>query len=356
MNISLLENVNSNQLKENNSELVVNHDGKEVLVKENDALQNNPNTLLDNGKDQTWTNTIIDDKTKTDQLQQEHNSDNQTIKPTAVVKPCQKIEVEDQPKEKDENSLKKSKLNLNSEFSNELTTPATKDKGIIIKRCEAKEEKIIEHEVIHAKETKTEEDILEIDLKIKSMDKEKIMISEEIKTVEASNMQMMIIVEEFERTINQLMEEKEREEVCQQIILDRIFNEKEDIVKDHNNVERAFGDLTDKYERVRSIVPGLKMCEEKLKKTVSDLSARYNADEKNYEDTKTEAENNLTKAEDTLKNNKKAKSMEIARLTAQLRKSEMNISSLEKEIDQKSQENKELAAMCDDLLARLEKS
>merc|ERR1719233_2717416 len=239
MNISLLENVNSNQLKENNSELVVNHDGKEVLVKENDALQNNPNTLLDNGKDQTWTNTIIDDKTKTDQLQQEHNSDNQTIKPTAVVKPCQKIEVEDQPKEKDEDSLKKSKLNLNSEFSNELSTPATKDKGIIIKRCEAKEEKI--------------------------------MISKEIKTVEASNMQMMIIVEEFERTINQLMEEKEREEVCQQIILDRIFNEKEDIVKDHNNVERAFGDLTDKYERARSIVPGLKMCEDKLKKTVSDL-------------------------------------------------------------------------------------
>merc|ERR1719233_544185 len=209
MNISLLENVNSNQLKENNSELVVNHDGKEVLVKENDALQNNSNTLLDNSKDETWTNTIIDDKTKTDQLQQEHNSDNKTTKPTAVVKPCQKIEVENQPKEKDEDSLKKSKLNLNSEFSNELTTPATEDKGIIFKLCEAKEEKIIEHEVIHAKETKTEEDILEIDLKIKSVDEEKIMISEEIKTVEASNMQMMIIVEEFERTINQLMEEKE---------------------------------------------------------------------------------------------------------------------------------------------------
>ena len=62
---------------------------------------------------------------------------------------------------------------------------------------------------------------------------------------------------------------------------------------------------------------------------------RHNADEKYYDDTKTEAENNLTKAEDTLKNNKKAKSMEIARLTAQLRKSEMNITSLEKEIDQK---------------------
>ena len=62
---------------------------------------------------------------------------------------------------------------------------------------------------------------------------------------------------------------------------------------------------------------------------------RYDAEEKNYSNTKIEAENKLVKAEDTLENNKKAKSMEIARLTAQLRKTEMSISSLEKEIDQK---------------------
>jgi len=152
------------------------------------------------------------------------------------------------------------------------------------------------------------------------------------------------------------MEEKEREEVCQQIILDRIINEKEDIVRDHKNVERAFDDLTDKYERARNIMPGLKICEDKLKESVNELSARYDAEEKNYSNTKIEAENKLLKAEDTLKNNKKAKSMEIARLTAQLRKTEMSISSLEKEIDQKNQENRELATMCDDLLARLEKS
>ena len=272
--ISSLENINSNQLNKK-TELVENHVEKEVIVKEDDALQNNSKTLLDNGKDETWTNTIIDDKTETENLQQEQNSDYKTTKPTAVVKPCQKIEVEDEPKEIDDDSLKKSKFSLNNEFSSELPTPATQDKEIDIKRCEAKEEKPIEHEVIHTKEPKTEEDILEIDLKLKSVDKEIIIISEEIKIVEASNMQMMIIVDEFEKTINQLMEEKEREEVCQQIIMDRILNEKEDIIRDHKNVERAFGDLTDKYERARSIVPGLKMCEDKLKKTVSELSARY---------------------------------------------------------------------------------
>ena len=54
-----------------------------------------------------------------------------------------------------------------------------------------------------------------------------------------------------------------------------------------------------------------------------------------YEDSRAEAENNLAMAEETLIDRKKAKALEIARLTAQLRKAEMNISSLEKEIDQK---------------------
>jgi len=354
-NISSLEEVKESQLDKKN-ELVVNHDGNKVLEKEDDTLENSYTTLLDNGKDETFTKTIIGDKTKIDDFQLQENSANNTTKPTAVVKPCQKIEEVDPPLETNEDSLKKLSSNKNCELSEDSKTTETQDREIDIKHCEVKEEINVEHEVIHTKELKSEEDIIEIDLKIKSVNKEQLMLREEIKVVEASNMQMMIIVEEFEKTINQLMEEKEREEVCQQIILDRILNEKEDIVRDHKNVERAFGDLTDKYERARNIVPGLKICEDKLKESVDELSARYDAEEKNYSNTKIEAENKLVKAEDTLENNKKAKSMEIAKLTAQLRKTEMSISSLEKEIDQKNQENRELATMCDDLLARLEKS
>jgi len=333
-NISSLEEVKESQLDKKN-ELVVNHDGNKVLEKEDDTLENSYTTLLDNGKDETFTKTIIGDKTKIDDFQLQENSANNTTKPTAVVKPCQKIEEVDPPLETNEDSLKKLSSNKNCELSEESKTAETQDREIDIKHCEVKEEINVEHEVIHTKELKSEEDIIEIDLKTKSVNKEQLMLREEIKVVEASNMQMMIIVEEFEKTINQLMEEKEREEVCQQIILDRILNEKEDIVRDYKNVERAFGDLTDKYERARNIVPGLKICEDKLKERVDELSARYDAEEKNYSNTKIEAENKLVKAEDILKNNKKAKSMEIAKLTAQLRKTEMSISSLEKEIDQK---------------------
>ena len=56
---------------------------------------------------------------------------------------------------------------------------------------------------------------------------------------------------------------------------------------------------------------------------------------KKYEEAKTEAEENLAKAEESLIERQKTKAMEIARLTAMLRKAEMNVSSLESEIDQK---------------------
>ena len=56
---------------------------------------------------------------------------------------------------------------------------------------------------------------------------------------------------------------------------------------------------------------------------------------KKYEEAKTEAEENLAKAEESLMERQKTKAMEIARLTAMLRKAEMNVSSLESEIDQK---------------------
>ena len=47
---------------------------------------------------------------------------------------------------------------------------------------------------------------------------------------------------------------------------------KDEIIQDHQNVERAFNDLSQKYERTRSVVVGLQEQEEDLKKKVEDLS------------------------------------------------------------------------------------
>ena len=51
----------------------------------------------------------------------------------------------------------------------------------------------------------------------------------------------------------------------------------------------------------------------------------------------------------------KAKESEVAQLQAMLRKTEMRVNNLERIIDQKAQENVELTAICDELIAKVGK-
>ena len=134
-----------------------------------------------------------------------HNSD----KPTAIVKPCKKIYIEDVKREGKITSNDDSIIEL---LGNSNTNYITINKQEI----ESKEDDKINVS------NKTKEDIIKLDNKIKSIDRERKSTIEETKTIEENNKQMMMIVEEFEKTINQLVVEKEREEVCQQIVMERL--------------------------------------------------------------------------------------------------------------------------------------
>eukprot|EP00090_Calanus_glacialis_P047032 TRINITY_DN9522_c0_g1_i2.p1 TRINITY_DN9522_c0_g1~~TRINITY_DN9522_c0_g1_i2.p1 ORF type:complete len:364 (-),score=132.45 TRINITY_DN9522_c0_g1_i2:126-1064(-) len=284
-------------------------------------------------------------------------------KPVAIVKPCQNLSDPEIVKEN------YSIINLNLKVSDlkKVNSPQQEDTNTgVISKDESKDihddlnslskEKKIDNENKEITRTKmiTEKDVNEKEYKLKRVENETKSICKDIKYVEENNKQMVTIVEEFEKTINQLVMEKEREDVCQQIVMERIVCERDDVVRDHQNVEKAFGDLSHKYERTKQVVTGLQMREDNLKQSVESLTTRYTEGEQKYEDAKTEAEDQLARVGITLEARQRAKGLEIARLRAKLRKAEMNVSSLEEEIDQKTQENKELTGMCDDLLVKLE--
>eukprot|EP00090_Calanus_glacialis_P047031 TRINITY_DN9522_c0_g1_i1.p1 TRINITY_DN9522_c0_g1~~TRINITY_DN9522_c0_g1_i1.p1 ORF type:complete len:359 (-),score=131.42 TRINITY_DN9522_c0_g1_i1:126-1049(-) len=279
-------------------------------------------------------------------------------KPVAIVKPCQNLS---DPEIVKENysiinlNLKVSDLKkVNSTQKEDTNTDENKYIDDDLKYLSKKEKIDKENIEITRTKTITEKDVTEIEYKLKGVKKETKSLSEDIQHVEENNKQMVTIVEEFEKTINQLVMEKEREDVCQQIVMERIVCERDDVVRDHQNVEKAFGDLSHKYERTKQVVTGLQMREDNLKQSVESLTTRYTEGEQKYEDAKTEAEDQLARVGITLEARQRAKGLEIARLRAKLRKAEMNVSSLEEEIDQKTQENKELTGMCDDLLVKLE--
>jgi len=168
-----------------------------------------------------------------------------------------------------------------------------------------------------------------------------------------SNRAMMGIVEEFEKTISQLISEKERESVCNVIARERLQAERGQILDDLQSVERAFNDLHRKYERTKEVVAGFKTNEDILKRTVEDLTSRYKKGEEKYEMLKDHAEMKLSEANSRMEEVMRSKGVEVARLTAQLRKAEMMVSSLERQVDQKTRENEELTTICDELISKV---
>ena len=108
-----------------------------------------------------------------------------------------------------------------------------------------------------------------------------------------SNKQMMGIVEEFEKTIQQLIREKERSQVVAEIERERALTERNQIFEDLQAVERAFTDLHRKYERTKEVIAGFKSNEDVLKSSLDDLTNKYQREEERFEVLKTHAESRL---------------------------------------------------------------
>ena len=108
-----------------------------------------------------------------------------------------------------------------------------------------------------------------------------------------SNKQMMGIVEEFEKTIQQLIKEKERSQVLTEIDRDRMLTERNQIFEDLQAVERAFTDLHRKYERTKEVIAGFKSNEDVLKSSLEDLTSKYRKEEERFEVLRTHAESKL---------------------------------------------------------------
>jgi len=83
------------------------------------------------------------------------------------------------------------------------------------------------------------------------------------------------------------------------------------------------------------------------------LYFRYKRGEEKYGMLKDHAETKLSEANSRMEELMRSKGVEVARLTAQLRKAEMMVSSLERQVDQKTRENEELTTICDELISKV---
>ena len=246
-----------------------------------------------------------------DVLLQETNTDpsssSSSSKPTAIVKPCHKQEpgevvsvIEEELKEpekqlKQEGDQSNVKTNQSDDFNktsvaeiidsvsaeNELDTKCAAVNSAVIDQINAEDENGHQSDAntsVIAQAAKvvevTQESLDELSAKIMRCDEDIRSHRAEIKRVDTNNEQMLIVVDEFERTIQQIVKEREREIVYLEIQSEAAGRERNEVVADLQNVERAFNDLNSKFERTKDVVASFAATEEGLKQNVEALASR----------------------------------------------------------------------------------
>ncbi|XP_076436708.1 uncharacterized protein LOC143276139 isoform X6 [Babylonia areolata] len=179
-------------------------------------------------------------------------------------------------------------------------------------------------------------------------------LEEANKKLRQTNDDMRTVMGEFEKTIGQLQSEKEKTSNASQQSLQDVVKERDQALEDLQSVETAFSDLHRRYEKTKGVVDGFKQNEEVLKKCVQDLQNKMKKTEQKIQVIKEQAEEKLERASEEIEKTKKSSASEIARLEAALRKADLQVQSMESTLEQKVKENKELAAICDELIAKVQ--
>ena len=85
---------------------------------------------------------------------------------------------------------------------------------------------------------------------------------------------MKQVLKEYEKTISELIADKERERAAFESERVALAAERDQAVEDLRNVEAAFADVHRKYERTKQAVEGFRQNEEALKKAVQEQQTR----------------------------------------------------------------------------------
>jgi len=200
-----------------------------------------------------------------------------------------------------------------------------------------------------------DKEIAKVKSELMKIDSEAEDLRKNLVKTEENNGQMEVVVKEFEETIQQLIRSRETETKSYQATKEKAIAEKEQAIDDLQGVERSFGDISRRYERMKDQIGSLKKKEDLMKPEVKVLHTKLKKEEEKYATLKSDAEENLRKVNERLAEVKESKAAEIMKLTAQLKKAEMEEKSLEMKVKMKEKENVELTQICDELIAKVGK-
>ncbi|XP_014276687.1 serine-rich adhesin for platelets isoform X2 [Halyomorpha halys] len=183
---------------------------------------------------------------------------------------------------------------------------------------------------------------------------EAVKLRKELAEATESKKQLMMIMEEYEKTISQVVTMREDDKKKFEIEKEQISMEREGAMQHLRNMEIAFNDVHQKYEKCKEVIEAFKHNEEQYKISLNENRKTIIQQEENYQKLKEHAAQKLEQANIEISEMKKAHQAEIARMVAVQRKMEIRVKSLEESLEQKKREAAELTKICDDLITKVE--
>lgn len=243
-----------------------------------------------------------------------------------------------------------------------------------LKEFEKKQEQCKPYSPAKTKKDTKQEEIIVLEQKIKSFENKHRFLEDKLKRYEEEkdiNRENQEIIDMQKAKINELEELLKGKETCcdidkigdvnpdkiendesnkkeeefQKVMMDydiflrKVLTERQTLITEKNtaqkhlaNLETAFNDLLQKYERAKKVVEGFKSNEEILKTQMNEWNKMINMFNKKYNDLKSYAEKKISEANLAILNKDKGNIEEVAKLKAKILQSQVRISELEKQL------------------------
>ncbi|KAK3726938.1 hypothetical protein QZH41_014794, partial [Actinostola sp. cb2023] len=166
------------------------------------------------------------------------------------------------------------------------------------------------------------------------------------------NDELRTVMKEYERTMAEMIETTEKNKNMSDESKNEIMKERDQLQADLNSVEAAFSDLHRRYEKIKGALENFKKNEEILKKAAHDYQEKLRKSGEKYQMLKKHAEEKIETANIEINRVRRSNDSEMAVMRAALKKEQNKSVSLEQAVQQKINENKELTAICDELIQR----
>eukprot|EP00911_Craspedida_sp_UC1_P001256 UC1_evm2s946 len=168
------------------------------------------------------------------------------------------------------------------------------------------------------------------------------------------NKQMTEVVEEYSEAMGKMIQQQQSDKDGESKLVAKLRSDIQQGEDDLRKTETAFSDLHRKYEKTKGIVDNLRSNEAKLKDAVKDAQAKLHQSEAKYQKLREHAEGRIQTANESIAGVRDEYKGEISGLTAKLKKATLDMNRIQRQLEAKEADNKELTAICDDLVAQLD--